>query len=129
MSLLESKREALKALCNELRKTILGDMEDFSFELYSTNLISMETLQAKDAGRMVSEIENRLATDETVWEKLIAMLKKCNKTAMKEKLLKQLSQETGGEIGASSSEVRSGETRTSVRNTAAMLCVESPVCK
>ena len=121
MSLLQAKRRAVQTLCNDLRKAILGDMEDLRFELYSAQLISMEARQERDAGRMVSEIENRLATDESVWDKLIGVLKKCNKTDMKEKLLKQLSQETGGESGAGSSEVRSGETRTSVSNMASYI--------
>ena len=129
MSLLQAKRRALQARCNDLRRAILGDMENLRFELYGAGLISIEARQEKDAGRMVSEIENRLATDEAVWNKLIGVLKKCNTTQMKEDLLKQLSQETGGESGAGSSEVRSEEARTSVSNTAAMLCMERVVLK
>ena len=111
MSLLDAKREAVKTCGNILRKTILGDLEDLRFELHGADVISMETCEKKSAGDMVLEIQHRLATDETVWDKLIGVLNKCKKSAVIEQLLEQLRQESGGDILLSSSDNRSGEVR------------------
>ena len=111
MSLLDAKCEAVKTCSNALRKTILGDLEDLRFELHGANVISIDTRDKKNAGDMVSEIQHRLAADETVWDKLIGVLEKCKKSAMIEQLLKRLRQESGGDIGRGGSDNRSGEVR------------------
>ena len=64
-------------------------MENLRFELLARGLISTETCKSKEAGDMVTEIQFRLATDETIWKRLIEALEKCNKPLVKD-LLKEL---------------------------------------
>ena len=82
----EVKCVVLAMLANDLRYAILGDMENLRFELGAADLISEETRNSKDAGAMVSEIQNRLRTDELVWSKLITVLGRCRKEALCSKL-------------------------------------------
>ena len=69
----------LAILANDLRHTILGDMENLRFEVGATDLISEETQNSKDAGTIVSEIQNRLLTDKLVWSNLITLLRRCRR--------------------------------------------------
>ena len=98
MELHSAKCAVLTKLANDLRHTIIGDMENLRFELCGADLISLTTRDSKDAGSMISEIENRLRSDESVWDGLMVVLRKYEKDA----LCSNLSTELKRKIGAGS---------------------------
>lgn len=98
MSLRREKCRALTQNCNNLRRAIEGDMENLRFELCATGLISIDVRDKKQAGDIVSQVEHRLAVDETVWDKLIEVLRRSDNESnqnLSEKLSEQLRSETG----------------------------------
>ena len=93
----KAKVQVVRSLTNDLRRAILGDMENLRFELLGKELISPEACKHEKAGDMVSEIQYRLDGEEAIWDKLIEVLDKCNKKQLTENLSKQLAIEMGQE--------------------------------
>ena len=105
-----AKRSVLTKLSNQLRRTINGDMENLRFELYAIGLISLETRDGKDAGSMVSEIENRLQADGSIWDALITVLRTCGKETLASRFEEKLRQEEAERRGhVSAGGIRAGK--------------------
>ena len=96
MSEHEKKIEVLKEKGNDLRIAINADKDNLRFKLHDKALISVEARESRDAGKisgkMVPEIQNRLYGDETVWDKLLAVL---SEIQLRENLSRALSERTG----------------------------------
>ena len=76
MSVHEAKNEVLKELGSNLETALKGFMDELRFPLHGKGLISDEARDKKDAGKMVSDIQNRVRADEALWDELLKVLDK-----------------------------------------------------
>ena len=88
-----AKQRALQKKCAVLRFALQGDFENMKFELCAAGLIPAEVRNQKEASPVVSAIENQLAVNEAVWDKLLDVLNRCNARALVEQLNQQLREE------------------------------------
>ena len=93
-----AKCSALRKCSNKLRRAINADLDNLSSELCAQGLISEDVRDTKDAGNIVSSIQNRLSFDESAWDLLIKVLadfKEC--AALVDQLKQQLAEEMSGQ--------------------------------
>ena len=89
-----AKSKALRKYCDELRQAIVASTVSISFKLYREGLIPQEVREEKVAERMVSVIENRLASDELLWDKLIKVLRECEFHRLADNLVAELREDS-----------------------------------
>ena len=93
MESIHAKSRALQKYCDELRKAIVASGVSINFKLYREGLITQEVREEKAAERIVSVIENRLASDEFLWDNLIGVLRECEYHLLANNLEAQLQEE------------------------------------
>ena len=97
MENLHVQSRALRKYRDELRQAIGSSRVSISFKLYREGLIPQEVREVKAAERIVSAIENRLAFDQLLWDKLIKVLRECEFHVLADNLQAQLHEELRSE--------------------------------
>ena len=88
----EAKNEVLGELGSNLEIALKGFIGELRFPLHGKGLISDDARDKKDAGQMVSDIQNRVRGNEALWDELLTVLRK---KKIREDLLEALSKKTG----------------------------------
>ena len=71
MASLRAKCKVLRAKSCDVRRALSTDINNLSFGLCAEGLIAQEVRDSKEPGSIVAALENRLAFDESAWERLI----------------------------------------------------------
>ena len=93
MESFHAKSRALRKYCDDLRQAIEAGGVGIRFVLYRDGLITQEVREERAAKRIVSAIENKLASDESFWDDLIGVLRECEFHALAGNLEARLGEE------------------------------------